>query len=105
MQKKIQATITEKLGITCSIVLRRASWLPRAASDFKKPAGMTVVETGWNRLPCPLPVRKSGYGKKGELALLSKVSGQSVTLLHMNIRKAWGSIREGTADCTTQHWN
>ena len=52
--------------------MHRAKLVAKIASDFKKPAGLTVVEpAGTKDFLAPLPVRKiPGIGKKAELAFL-----------------------------------
>jgi DNA polymerase IV (DinB-like DNA polymerase) len=69
--EQVQATIQKKLGLTCSVGIGESKLVAKIASDFKKPAGLTVVEPeGTQNFLAPLPVRKiPGIGKKGELAL------------------------------------
>ena len=69
---QIKGTIERNLGLTCSIGIAQSKLVAKIASDFKKPAGLTVVETaGTEIFLAPLPVRKiPGIGKKGELVLL-----------------------------------
>jgi DNA polymerase IV (DinB-like DNA polymerase) len=71
MAEQIQAAIAEKMGITCSIGIGQSRLVAKIASDFKKPAGITVVEPEETQdFLAPLPVRKiPGIGRKAELAL------------------------------------
>ncbi len=71
LAEQIQRTIEEKLGLTCSIGIGETKLVAKIASDFKKPAGLTVVEpAGMQDFLAPLPVRKMpGIGRKAELAL------------------------------------
>ncbi len=70
--RQIQGVIGEELGLSCSIGIGKSKVIAKIASDFKKPAGLTVVEPAATELfLSPLPVRKiPGIGKKAELALL-----------------------------------
>lgn len=69
--EQIQETISTRLGLTCSIGIGESKLVAKIASDFRKPAGLTVVEpAGTGDFLVPLPVRKMpGIGKKAELAL------------------------------------
>ena len=71
LAEQIQTTIERKLGLTCSIGIAQSKLVAKIASDFKKPAGLTVVEPAETEdFLAPLPVRKMpGIGKKAELAL------------------------------------
>ena len=71
--EQIQATIRTKLGLSCSIGIAQSKLVAKIASDYKKPAGLTVVEPAGTRdFLAPLPVRKMpGIGKKAELALFN----------------------------------
>jgi DNA polymerase-4/DNA polymerase V len=40
---KIQTTVTQKLGITVSVGIAPTKLLAKIASDFKKPAGLTII--------------------------------------------------------------
>jgi DNA polymerase IV (DinB-like DNA polymerase) len=70
--EQVRDTIRKKLGLTCSVGIAPSKLVAKIASDFKKPAGLTVVEpAGTEAFLAPLPVRKvPGIGKKAELALL-----------------------------------
>ena len=70
--EQVRDTIRKKLGLTCSVGIAQSKLVAKIASDFKKPAGLTVVEpAGTEAFLAPLPVRKvPGIGKKAELALL-----------------------------------
>jgi DNA polymerase IV (DinB-like DNA polymerase) len=71
LAEQIQETVRTRLGLTCSIGIGESKLVAKIASDFKKPAGLTVVEPpGTGDFLAPLPVRKiPGIGKKAELAL------------------------------------
>ena len=71
LAEQIQTIIERKLGLTCSIGIAQSKLVAKIASDFKKPAGLTVVEPAETEdFLAPLPVRKMpGIGKKAELAL------------------------------------
>ena len=71
LAEQIQDTIRTRLGLTCSVGIAQSRLVAKTASDFKKPAGLTVVEPAGTRdFLAPLPVRKMpGIGKKAELAL------------------------------------
>jgi DNA polymerase IV (archaeal DinB-like DNA polymerase) len=71
LAEQIQTTIERNLGLTCSIGIAQSKLVAKIASDFKKPAGLTVVEpAGTQDFLAPLPIRKMpGIGKKAELAL------------------------------------
>ena len=70
--EQVKDTIGRKLGLTCSVGIAQTKLVAKIASDFKKPAGLTVVEpAGTEDFLAPLPVRKvPGIGKKAEQALL-----------------------------------
>ena len=67
----LQNSISERLGLTCSAGIGPCKLVAKIASDFKKPAGLTVVEPETTeKFLAPLPVRKiPGVGGKTELAL------------------------------------
>jgi DNA polymerase IV (DinB-like DNA polymerase) len=69
--EELQESIKTRMGLTCSIGLAPCKLVAKIASDFKKPAGLTVVEPETTReFLAPLPVRKiPGIGGKSELAL------------------------------------
>lgn len=69
--KQLRETIGKELGLSSSIGIAKSKLIAKIASDFRKPAGLTVVEPGATELfLSPLPVRKiPGIGKKAELAL------------------------------------
>jgi len=71
LAKHIQTTIEKKMGLTSSIGIAESKLVAKIASDFKKPAGLTVVEpAGTQDFLAPLPIRKiPGIGKKAELTL------------------------------------
>jgi DNA polymerase IV (archaeal DinB-like DNA polymerase) len=70
--EQIQATIRTRLDLSCSIGVAQSKLVAKIASDFKKPAGLTIVEPAETMaFLAPLPVRKiPGVGKKAELVLL-----------------------------------
>jgi DNA polymerase IV (DinB-like DNA polymerase) len=72
LAEQIKVTVERTLGLTCSIGIGQSKLVAKIASDFKKPAGLTVVEpAGTAEFLAPLPVRKMpGIGKKAELGLL-----------------------------------
>jgi nucleotidyltransferase/DNA polymerase involved in DNA repair len=67
----IQETIRTRLGLVCSVGVAQSKLVAKIASDFKKTAGLTVVEpAGTQGVLAQLTVRKiPGIGKKAELAL------------------------------------
>jgi DNA polymerase IV (DinB-like DNA polymerase) len=97
--EQIQATIAEKLGITCSVGIAQSRLVAKIASDFKKPAGMTVVEPeGTREFLAPLPVRKiPGIGRKAELALFEMGIRTIGDLASYDIRKLGTAFGKGAA--------
>jgi DNA polymerase IV (archaeal DinB-like DNA polymerase) len=69
--EQVQTTIRSQLGLTCSIGVGQSKLVAKIASDFKKPAGLTIVEPGGTQeFLGAMPVRKMpGIGGKSELAL------------------------------------
>jgi DNA polymerase IV (archaeal DinB-like DNA polymerase) len=69
--EQVQTTIRSRLGLTCSIGAAQCKLVAKIASDFKKPAGLTIVEpSGTQEFLGSLPVRKiPGIGGKSELVL------------------------------------
>jgi len=67
----MKGLIRDRLGLTCSIGIAGCKLVAKIASDFKKPAGLTVVgPEEVQKFLAPLPVRKiPGVGGKSELAL------------------------------------
>ena len=67
----LQESIRNRMGLTCSIGIAPCKLVAKIASDFKKPAGMTIIGPESTReFLAPLPVRKiPGIGGKSELAL------------------------------------
>jgi DNA polymerase IV (archaeal DinB-like DNA polymerase) len=70
--RQIQEQIHHRFGLTCSIGIGPGKTIAKIASDYKKPGGVTVVESQAARdFLTPLPVRKiPGVGKKAEALLL-----------------------------------
>lgn len=69
---RIQESIKTRLGLTCSVGIGPGKTVAKIASDYRKPAGRTVVlpETVREFL-APLPVRKiPGVGRRAEVQLL-----------------------------------
>jgi len=68
---ELQESIRARLGLTCSIGIAPCKLVAKIASDYKKPAGLTIVEPeGTRGFLEPLPVRTiPGIGGKSELAL------------------------------------
>lgn len=63
MAEHIQNTIKEKTSLTCSIGISESRIVSKIASDYKKPAGITIVNKMQNFLE-PLPIEKiPGIGK------------------------------------------
>lgn len=69
---EIQAAIQQRFGLTCSIGLGAGKTIAKIASDYHKPAGLTVVPPEKTReFLAPLPVKKiPGIGKRSEYGLL-----------------------------------
>lgn len=68
LAKTLQGTVQEKLGVTCSIGVSINKLLAKIASDYKKPAGITVIrEEDKEGFLATLPIRKlHGVGPKSE---------------------------------------
>jgi DNA polymerase-4 len=66
LARRIQAQITTELGLSCSIGVASNKLTAKVASDFKKPAGITVVPFGREaEWLAPLPVeRLPGIGHR-----------------------------------------
>lgn len=96
---KVMDTIAGKLGLTCSVGIGQSKLVAKIASDFKKPAGLTVVEpAGTEDFLAPLPVRKiPGIGKKAELALLELGIRTIGDLAAYDIRKLVAEFGRGAA--------
>lgn len=63
MAEHIQKTILEKTSLTCSIGISESRIVSKIASDFKKPAGITIVNN-MQKFLAPLPIEKiPGIGK------------------------------------------
>lgn len=73
LAKKIQKEIKTKEKLTCSIGIGPNKLIAKIASDFKKPAGLTVIKEDEAEIFVePLPIRKiPGIGPKTE-SLLNK---------------------------------
>jgi DNA polymerase IV (archaeal DinB-like DNA polymerase) len=99
LAEQIQATIERELGLTCSIGIGQSKLVAKIASDFKKPAGLTVVEpSGTQDFLDPLPVRKiPGIGKKAELALFDLGITTIGGLAAYDIRKLMAEFGRGAA--------
>jgi DNA polymerase IV (archaeal DinB-like DNA polymerase) len=99
LAEQVQATIRTKLGLTCSIGIAQSKLVAKIASDFKKPAGLTVVEpAGTQGFLAPLPVRKiPGIGKKAELALFNLGIRTIGGLAAYDIRKLVAEFGRGAA--------
>jgi len=99
LAEQIQATIRTKLGLSCSIGIAQSKLVAKIASDFKKPAGLTVVEpAGTQDFLAPLPVRKMpGIGKKAELALFNLGIRTIGGLAAYDIRKLVAEFGRGAA--------
>jgi DNA polymerase IV (archaeal DinB-like DNA polymerase) len=69
---RIQETIRQRFGLTCSVGIASGKTVAKIASDYKKPGGLTVVEPGEVRaFLAPMPVKKiPGIGRKSETELL-----------------------------------
>jgi DNA polymerase IV (DinB-like DNA polymerase) len=99
LAKQIQATIEKKLGLTCSIGIAQSKLVAKIASDFKKPAGLTVIEpAGTQNFLAPLPVRKvPGIGRKAELALFELGIMTVGDLAAYDVRKLVAEFGRGAA--------
>jgi DNA polymerase IV (DinB-like DNA polymerase) len=69
---QVQKMILECFGLTCSVGIAPGKTLAKIASDYRKPGGLTVVESHAAReFLMPLAVKKiPGIGKKSESELL-----------------------------------
>jgi DNA polymerase IV (archaeal DinB-like DNA polymerase) len=69
--EEIKSTIQNRLGLSCSIGIAPSRTVAKIASDFRKPDGLTIVQTSsLHDFLNPLPVRKiPGIGKKAETLL------------------------------------
>jgi DNA polymerase IV (archaeal DinB-like DNA polymerase) len=99
LAEQIQGTIERELGLTSSIGIGQNKLVAKIASDFKKPAGLTVVEpAGTQDFLAPLPVRKiPGIGKKAELALFDLHIRTIGGLAAYDIRKLVAEFGRGAA--------
>jgi DNA polymerase IV (DinB-like DNA polymerase) len=99
LAQQIQATIERQLGLTCSIGIAQSKLVAKIASDFKKPAGLTVVEpAGTQDFLAPLPVRKlPGIGRKAELTLFELGIMTVGDLAAYDIRKLGREFGRGAA--------
>jgi DNA polymerase IV (archaeal DinB-like DNA polymerase) len=95
--EQIQTTIKIKTGMTCSIGIAQSKLVAKIASDFKKPAGLTVIEpAGTQHFLASLPVRKMpGIGKKAELALFERGIRTIGDLAAYDIRKLSAEFGRG----------
>ena len=84
--------------------MEQSKLVAKIASDFKKPAGLTVVEpAGTEDFLAPLPVRKMpGIGKKAELALFELGIRTIGDLAAYDIRKLWRNSGGGLPLCMKQ---
>ena len=99
LAEQIQDTIRTRLGLTCSVGIAQSRLVAKIASDFKKPAGLTVVEPAETQdFLAPLPVRKMpGIGKKAELALFELGIGTIGDLAAYDVRKLVAEFGRGAA--------
>ena len=99
LAEQIQETVGTKLGMSCSIGIAQSKLVAKIASDFKKPAGLTVVEpAGTQDFLALLPVRKiPGIGRKAELALFELGIRTIGDLAAYNIRKLVTEFGRGAA--------
>lgn len=97
--EQIRNSIKTKTGLTCSVGIAQSKLVAKIASDFQKPAGLTVVEpAGTTAFLAPLPVRKiPGVGKKAELALLDRGIRTIGDLSAYDIRKLAAEFGRGAA--------
>jgi len=97
--EQVRDTLRKKLGLTCSVGIAQSKLVAKIASDFKKPAGLTVVEpAGTEDFLALLPVRKiPGIGKKAELALLELGIRTIGDLAAYDIRKLVAEFGRGAA--------
>jgi DNA polymerase IV (archaeal DinB-like DNA polymerase) len=99
LAEQIKATIEKNLGLTCSIGIGQSKLVAKIASDFEKPAGLTVVEPAATQdFLHPLPVRKiPGIGRKAELALFNLGIRTVGDLAAYDIRKLVAEFGRGAA--------
>jgi DNA polymerase IV (DinB-like DNA polymerase) len=99
LAEQIQETIRTRLGLTCSVGIGENKLVAKIASDFKKPAGLTVVEpAGTQAFLAQLTVRKiPGIGKKAELALFELGIRTIGDLAAYDIRKLVAKFGRGAA--------
>jgi DNA polymerase IV (DinB-like DNA polymerase) len=71
LAQEIKTSIRTATGLTCSVGVAPTKVVAKIASDFQKPGGLTIVETGQAAsFLASLPVRKiPGIGKKSEQEL------------------------------------
>ncbi|MDD4136859.1 MAG: DNA polymerase IV [Methanoregula sp.] len=69
--EEVRVTIRKRLGLSCSIGVAPSRTVAKIASDFRKPAGLTIVPpSSLHDFLDPLPVGKiPGVGKKGKALL------------------------------------
>jgi DNA polymerase IV (DinB-like DNA polymerase) len=96
---EIKSTIYKQLGLTCSIGIAPSKLVAKIASDFEKPAGLTIVEPAMlQAFLDPLPVRKiPGIGKKTETALFELGIRTIGELAHGDIQLLIGTFGRGAA--------
>jgi DNA polymerase IV (archaeal DinB-like DNA polymerase) len=96
---EIKATIQGQLGLSCSIGIASSKLVAKIASDFEKPAGLTLVEpAALLAFLDPLPVRKiPGIGKKTETALFELGIRTIGELAHADIQLLIGTFGRGAA--------
>ncbi|MBI3036503.1 DNA polymerase IV [Candidatus Woesearchaeota archaeon] len=91
----IKKEILEKEHLSCSIGVASNKLVAKMASDFKKPAGLTIVEPGKEKeFLSPLPARKLiGVGEKTEAVLTGmgiNTIGELATLPADFLQKEFG---------------
>jgi DNA polymerase IV (DinB-like DNA polymerase) len=98
--EQIRETIRIKLGLTCSIGIAQSKLVAKIASDFKKPAGLTVVEPAATQdFLFPLPVRKiPGIGRKAEQARFELGISTIGELAAYDVRKLVAEFGRGAVD-------
>jgi len=86
--KRIQREVWQETGLTCSAGVSYNKFIAKIASDFQKPAGMTVITpTDAARFLRELPIEKFyGVGKKTveKMKLLGIHSGKDLHLFEQN---------------------
>jgi DNA polymerase IV (DinB-like DNA polymerase) len=95
--EQIRETIRIKMRLTCSIGIAQSKLVAKIASDFKKPAGLTVVEPAvMQDFLFPLPVRKiPGIGRKAEQALFERGIRTIGELAAYDVRKLVAEFGRG----------